>query len=62
MAGGALIFHGEIYHYTPDNLTDRRRRALQYHYAACRCRQSADKWWPVKGEVHVAGREHDERA
>jgi len=59
-AGGALIFHGEIWHYTPDNLSDRRRRALQYHYAASHCRQGEDKWWSVKGEVLVAGREHAE--
>lgn len=60
-AGGALIFHGEILHYTPDNLSDRRRRALQYHYAASSCRQGEDKWWPMKGELLVAGREYDER-
>jgi phytanoyl-CoA hydroxylase len=59
-AGGALIFHGEICHYTPDNLSDRRRRALQYHYAASRCRQSEEKWWGMKGEVLVAGREYED--
>jgi len=60
-AGGALIFHGEIYHFTPDNFSDRRRRALQYHYAASSCRQGEDKWWPMKGELLVAGREYQER-
>lgn len=31
--GGVLIFDGLIHHGTPHNLTDQRRRALQYHYA-----------------------------
>ncbi len=30
--GDALIFHGLIHHGTPANRTDRRRRAVQYHY------------------------------
>lgn len=55
-AGGALIFHGEIYHHTPNNTTSRRRRALQYHYAASHCRSAKDNPFPpFKGEVVVAG-------
>ena len=30
--GGCLFFHGLIHHGTPANLTDTRRRALQFHY------------------------------
>ena len=55
-AGDALVFHGETYHYTPPNKSDRRRRALQYHYAATHCRSSKDS--PFKSfrpEVIVAG-------
>ena len=55
-AGDALVFHGETYHYTPPNKSDRRRRALQYHYASTHCRSSKDS--PFKSfrpEVIVAG-------
>ncbi|QHW34823.1 phytanoyl-CoA dioxygenase family protein [Paenibacillus rhizovicinus] len=31
--GGALFFHGLLYHGTPFNCSDQRRRALQFHYA-----------------------------
>ena len=37
--GDALIFHGELLHFTPANQTDQRRRAVQYHYAAKGCKQ-----------------------
>ena len=30
--GGALFFHSYIQHGTPANLTEQRRRAVQYHY------------------------------
>ena len=55
-AGDALVFHGETYHYTPPNKSDRRRRALQYHYASTHSRSSKDS--PFKSfrpEVIVAG-------
>jgi phytanoyl-CoA hydroxylase len=32
--GGAMFFSGLIHHGTPPNLSDRRRRALQFHYLA----------------------------
>ena len=32
--GDALLFHCELFHYTPANRTTQRRRALQYHYMA----------------------------
>lgn len=31
--GGALFFHGLLYHGTPNNTSNKRRRALQFHYA-----------------------------
>jgi hypothetical protein len=31
-AGGILIFHANLPHQTPSNRSNRRRRALQYHY------------------------------
>ncbi|SDC28143.1 Ectoine hydroxylase-related dioxygenase, phytanoyl-CoA dioxygenase (PhyH) family [Paenibacillus sp. UNCCL117] len=31
--GGALFFHGMLHHGTPPNGSDKRRRALQFHYA-----------------------------
>jgi phytanoyl-CoA hydroxylase len=31
--GGALFFHGLLYHGTPFNFSDKRRRSLQFHYA-----------------------------
>ena len=57
--GDALIFHGEIFHYTPPNKTDRRRRAIQYHYSSSKCRRS-EKWelHKVKPELLVAGRDY----
>ncbi len=33
-AGGMVFFHGSIPHQTPPNASDRRRRALQFHYRA----------------------------
>ncbi|UVI31974.1 phytanoyl-CoA dioxygenase family protein [Paenibacillus spongiae] len=30
--GGALFFHGLLYHGTPNNFSDQRRRSLQFHY------------------------------
>lgn len=55
-AGGALIFHGEIYHFTPSNTTERRRRALQYHYAASHCYSSGDgPFPPFAGEIVLTG-------
>jgi phytanoyl-CoA hydroxylase len=31
--GGVLFFHGMTHHGTPNNFSDKRRRALQFHYA-----------------------------
>lgn len=54
--GDALVFHGELWHYTPPNDTDRRRRAIQYHYAPTRCRSAQDSPFdPKQYELVVAG-------
>tara|TARA_B100000029_G_scaffold516827_3_gene635511 strand:- start:12769 stop:13536 length:768 start_codon:yes stop_codon:yes gene_type:complete len=54
--GDALIFHGETYHYTPPNTTERRRRALQYHYGATYCQSSkGSPFKKIKPEIIVAG-------
>ena len=34
MPGSLLFFHGLIHHGTPANRSDKRRRALQFHYRA----------------------------
>ena len=36
--GDALLFHGDMLHGTPPNVSHRRRRALQLHYADGNCR------------------------
>jgi len=59
--GDALVFHGELQHFTPANATNRRRRSLQYHFAASHVRHLG----PTNGvshfdpEVHISGRPHD---
>jgi phytanoyl-CoA hydroxylase len=37
--GGALFFSALLHHGTPPNRSAERRRALQFHYAAARCRR-----------------------
>ena len=37
--GGALFFSALLHHGTPPNRSADRRRALQFHYAAARCRR-----------------------
>lgn len=39
--GDALIFDGNLLHYTPPNNTQRRRRALQFHYASASCQPTS---------------------
>lgn len=58
-AGDALVFHGEIFHFTPDNTTPHRRRALQYHYASSKCVRTNERERDMKLEVLVAGREYE---
>ena len=56
--GDALVFHSEIFHYTPPNRSDKRRRAVQYHYAASKCRRSKEgNTFNLEAEFLVAGRE-----
>ena len=50
--GDGLIFHGELFHFTPANQTNRRRRAMQYHYAAQHCqRQAAEHAFDLPVEI-----------
>lgn len=59
--GDALVFHGELYHYTPPNRTDKRRRAVQYHYASSQCRQTAGHArFKIEPEVLITGQEYVE--
>ena len=37
--GGVLFFSSLLHHGTPANTSSQRRRALQFHYAAARCRR-----------------------
>lgn len=54
--GDALIFHGEIYHHTPPNKTDKRRRAIQYHYSSAKCQRTNDQTpYFIEPEILVAG-------
>jgi len=56
-AGDALIFHGEIFHHTPPNRTDKRRRAIQYHYSSTKCRRTNDHTpYFIEPELLVAGK------
>ncbi len=59
--GDALVFHGELYHYTPPNRTDKRRRAIQYHYASSHCRQTAghDRF-TIEPEVPITEQDYSE--
>ena len=41
--GGALFFSALLHHGTPPNRSPDRRRALQFHYAAARCRRMTFK-------------------
>jgi hypothetical protein len=60
--GDALLFHGDVLHGTPPNVTHRRRRALQLHYADATCRPSdrralvehGDKWSRAVGSPNLA--------
>lgn len=57
--GDALVFHGELHHYTPPNKTDNRRRAIQYHYASSECRQTTgQERFNIEPEVQIAGGEY----
>ena len=59
--GDALVFHGELYHYTPPNRTDKRRRAIQYHYASSKCRQTlGHDRFKIDPEVLIAGQDYVE--
>ena len=55
--GDALVFHGELLHYTPPNRTSSRRRAVQYHYASgTASRRCGTNEFDYEPELVVAGR------
>ncbi len=55
-SGDALVFHGEIFHYTPPNITHKRRRSMQYHYASSQCHQAKGAHlFKIEPELLVAG-------
>ncbi len=55
--GDALVFHGELLHYTPPNRTTSRRRAVQYHYASgTASRRCGTNEFDYQPEVVVAGK------
>ena len=60
--GDALVFHGDMLHYTPRNQTGDRRRALQYHYGSSKCGRTRE-WnlFKLEPEFAVAGPEHQSR-
>jgi len=60
--GDALVFHGELFHYTPPNKTTKRRRAIQYHYASSQCvpKGSSDYWYYRKAEMLICGKDFGE--
>ena len=41
--GDVLLFSSRLFHYTPPNRSDQRRRALQIHYASAHCRLTPGK-------------------
>lgn len=58
-SGDALVFHGELYHYTPPNRTNNRRRAIQYHYASSKCRQTTGQdRFKIEPEVEIVGEDY----
>lgn len=55
--GDALVFHGELQHFTPENTTTCRRRSIQYHYASSHSKWTGtpDKAAYFEPEVHICG-------
>jgi len=41
--GDVLLFASRVFHFTPPNLSEFRRRSLQIHYASSQCRVAAGK-------------------
>jgi len=57
--GDALVFHGEVSHWTPPNNTKLPRRAIQYHYATSHAKITAPTpyWYYTKAELLVSGKQ-----
>jgi phytanoyl-CoA hydroxylase len=54
--GDALLFHGNLLHFTPPNRTARRRRGLQFHYAAAGCRPVSCSSTAIKDKINAPAR------
>jgi len=69
--GDALIFHGEVKHFTPPNVTTKTRRAVQFHYANSHCVPAVcdpniegdclviQYWYYRKAELLINGKEFE---
>ena len=57
--GDVLFFSSHIFHFTPPNRSDHRRRSLQVHYASAHCQlvpgKKARTYTLVSGESHAQG-------
>ncbi len=58
-SGDVLLFSSRLFHFTPPNRSDHRRRSLQIHYAGARCRLLPGKkprtYTLVRGESQPGG-------
>ena len=51
--GDGLLFHCELFHFTPANKTTHRRRAMQYHYMATTVKKTYNQF-PWEPEIHFS--------
>ncbi len=56
--GDVLLFSSRIFHYTPPNRSDHRRRALQVHYGSAHCRLIPGKKARTYTLVHGESQPH----
>jgi len=58
-SGDVLLFSSRLFHFTPPNRSDHRRRSLQIHYAGARCRlipgKKARTYTLIRGETQPEG-------
>lgn len=63
-AGSALVFNGNLWHFTDANRSQSRRRAAQYHYVSQRTQAAAGatcQFWELDGDVPPFLREQEMR-
>jgi len=56
--GDVLLFASRVFHFTPPNLSEHRRRSLQIHYASSHCRVAAGKNARIYTLVHGESKPH----